>query len=158
MKAKEGVLDLISNFLTNELTAINQYFIHAEICAHWGYERLSHKLSEESVEEMRHAQRIVKHILYLEGIPNMQKLGDVRIGETVPEQFTICLKMEQKSAKMLNEGIAHCVKVGDNNTRHILEDLLSDAEKQISWLETQLETIKQTGIENYLSEQIKKES
>lgn len=157
MKAKEGLLDLINNFLTNELTAINQYFIHAEVCAHWGYERLKHKFMENSVEEMRHAQRIIEHILYLKGVPNMQKLGDVRMGETVPEQFTICLKMEHNSTKMLNEGIAHCVKVCDNNTRHILEDLLTDAEKQINWLETQLETIKQTGLENYLSEQIKKE-
>ena len=157
MKAKEGIVDLLNNFLASELRSINQYFIHGEMCEHWGYERLHHKNRANAMEEMRHSEGLIEHILYLEGIPNMQKLETVNVGETVPEQFKLDLKQERDSAKNLNEEIAHCVKVGDNNTRHKLEDMLKDAEGQINWFETQLETIKQIGLENYLSEQLKKE-
>lgn len=156
MKAKEGVIELLNNILTYELTAINQYFIHAEICNHWGYERLYHKLRSESITEMRHAEEIIEHILYLEGIPNM-RMGTINVGETVPEQLKLDLKQEQDSARLLNDSIVHCVNVGDNNTRHKLEVMLKESEDQINWLETQLETIRQIGLENYLSEQINKE-
>lgn len=157
MKAKEGIVELLNNILTSELTKVNQYFIHSELCDNWGYERLHHKIRAESIREMKHAEEIIEHILYLEGIPNMQRLGDVEVGETVPEQLNLDLKKEQDAVVVLNEGIAQCVKAGDNNTRHKLEELLEEAEEQVDWIETQLETIKQVGLENYLSEQINKE-
>lgn len=157
MKAKEGIIEFLNNVLTNELTAINQYFIHAEICKNWGYERLYHKDRSSAIEEMKHAEEVIEHILYLEGMPNMQRLGTVGVGETVPEQFKLDLKLEEESVKLLNEAIAHCVKVGDNTTRHKLEDILKDSEEHVDWLETQLEAIKQVGVENYLGHQIRKE-
>ena len=157
MQAKAGIVELLNNILTTELTKINQYFIHSEMCHNWGYERLHHKIRAESMREMKHAEEIIEHILYLEGLPNMQKLGDVCVGETVPEQLNLDLKKEQDAAAALNEGIPQCVKAGDNNTRHKLEELLGEAEEQIDWLETQLDTIKQVGLENYLSEQMSKE-
>lgn len=157
MKAKEGVMEILNNILTSELTSINQYFIHGEMCEHWGYEQLHHKNRANAMEEMRHSEGLIEHILYLEGVPNMQRLGTVNVGETVPEQFKLDLKQEQDSAGKLNEAIAHCAKVGDNNTRHLLEKMLTEAEEQIQWIETQLEAIRQIGLENYLSEQLKKE-
>lgn len=157
MKAKEGVIDFLNNVLTNELTAINQYFLHAEMCKNWGYDRLYHKIRNSAMEEMRHAEEVIEHILYLEGIPNMQRLGTINIGENVPEQFKLDLKLEEESVKLLNEAVAHCARIGDNTTRHKLEDILKDSEKHIDWLETQFDTIKQVGIENYLSQQIRKE-
>lgn len=158
MKAKEGVLDLLNKILTNELTAINQYFIHAEMAENWGFERRYHKIRSFSIDEMKDAEKTIKHILYLEGVPNMQKLGTVRVGETVPEQLGLDLKQEQEAVKLFTEAITHCAKVGDYTTRHLLEDMVKDEESHIDRLETQLETIKQVGVENYLSEQIKKDS
>ncbi|WKZ32972.1 MAG: bacterioferritin [Thermodesulfobacteriota bacterium] len=157
MKAKEGILDMLNDILTSELTKVNQYFVHAEMCRNWGYERLYKKIRTESIREMKHAERIIEHILYLEGVPNMQRLGDVLVGETVPEQLKLDLKKEQDSAVSLNKAIAKCTAAGDNNTRHKLEEMLEEAEEQIDWLETQLEAIRQVGLENYLSEQLKKE-
>lgn len=106
---------------------------------------------------MKHAEEVIEHILLLEGVPNMQRLGTVNVGETVPEQFKLDLKQEQDSSRLLNDAIAHCAKVGDNNTRHKLEGMFKDSEEQVNWIETQIETIRQVGLENYLSEQIKKE-
>jgi bacterioferritin len=157
MKAKEGVLDLLSELLTAELTAINQFFVHAKMCDNWGYERLCHKVRERSFDEMKDADELIDHILYLEGVPNMQRFGTVQVGETVPEQFKADLKAEQEMVKLLTKAITHCVKVGDYTTRHKLEDMVKDEEEHIDWIETQLDTIKQVGLENYLSEQIKKE-
>ncbi len=157
MKAKEGVIELLNKLLTANLTAINQYFVHAKMCENWGYDRLYHKVRERSLAEMKDADEIIEHILYLEGVPNMQRLGTVNVGETVPEQFKADLKAEQDMLKMLSDGIAHCTKVGDYTTRHMLEDMAKDVDAHIDWIETQQELIKQVGLENYLSEQIKKE-
>lgn len=157
MKAKEGVIDLLNKVLTADLTAVNQYFVHAKMCDNWGYERLHHKVRERSLDEMKDAEELIEHVLYLEGVPNMQRLGTVHVGETVPEQFKADLKAEQEMLKILGEGVAHCTKVGDYTTRHMFEDMSKDVDAHIDWIETQLETIKQVGIENYLSEQIKKE-
>ena len=154
MKAKEGVIDLLNKILTNELTAINQYFLHSEICEHWGYDRLHHKIRGHSFEEMKHAEDIMEHILYLEGLPNMQRLGNIQVGETVPEQLKADLKLEMDSVNLLREGISHCTKVGDFTTRHMLEDMVTDEDEHIDWIETQQETIRQVGLENYLSEQM----
>ena len=106
---------------------------------------------------MKDAQAVVDHILFLEGLPNMQRLGTVKIGETVPEQLKADLDKEKGMVKLMSEGVKHCTKVGDFSTRHMLEDMIQDEEEHIDWIETQLETIKQTGLQNYLSEQIKKE-
>lgn len=157
MKAKEGVIDLLNKVLTADLTAINQYFVHAKMCENWGYERLHHHVRDRSMDEMKDADELIGHILYLEGVPNVQRLGTVHVGETVPEQFKLDLKAEQEMLKILSDGVAHCTKVGDYTTRHMLEDMAKDVDEHIDWIETQTETIKQVGLENYLSEQIKKE-
>lgn len=158
MKAKEGVIELLNKILTADLTAINQYFVHAKMCENWGYDRLYDKVRSRSVDEMKDADELIAHILYLDGVPNMQRLGTVSVGETVPEQFKVDLKAEQEMLKLLSDGVVHCTKVGDFTTRHMLEDMAKDVDAHIDWIETQLETIKQVGLENYLSEQIKKDS
>ena len=155
MKAKEGIVDILNKILTEELTVINQYFLHAKMCKNWGYERLHHHVLDRSYGEMKDAQVVVDHILFLEGLPNMQRLGTVKIGETVPEQLKADLDKEKGMVKLMSEGVKHCTKVGDFSTRHMLEDMIQDEEEHIDWIETQLETIKQTGLQNYLSEQIK---
>jgi len=157
MKGKKGVVDLLNKILTEELTVINQYFLHARMCENWGYERLEHKVKERSFGEMKDADKIIRHILYLEGLPNVQKLGRVTIGETVPEQLKLDLQKEKDMVKLLTEGIEHCVKVGDYTTRHMLEEMVTDEEEHIDWIETQQESIKQVGLQNYLSEQMKKD-
>ena len=157
MKAKEGIIDLLNKLLTANLTAINQYFVHGKMCENWGYERLHHKVRQRSFDEMKDAEELIEHILYLEGVPNMQRMGTVHVGETVPEQLKVDLKAEQEMLKMLADGIVHCTKVGDYSTRHMLEDMSEDVDSHIDWIETQGETIKQVGLENYLAEQIKKE-
>ena len=158
MKAKEGIIELLNRILTADLTAINQYFLHAKMCENWGYERLHHKVKERSFDEMKDADELIEHILYLEGVPNVQRLGTVHVGETVPEQFKTDLQAEKEMLALLSEGVAHCAKVGDYTTRHMLEDMAEDVDDHIDWIETQMETIRQVGLENYLSEQIKKES
>jgi bacterioferritin len=157
MKAREGVINLLNKILTADLTAINQYFVHSKMCRNWGYERLEHKVRERSFDEMKDADELIEHILYLEGVPNVQRMNTVHIGETVPEQLKLDLKAEQEMLALLSEGVVHCTKVADFTTRHMLEDMVKDVDEHIDWIETQLETLKQVGLENYLSEQIKKE-
>lgn len=158
MKAKQGVVELLNKLLTEELTVINQYFLHAKMCKNWGYDRLHDHVLDRSYGEMKDAKAVIDHILYLEGLPNMQRLGTVKIGETVPEQLKSDLAKEKAMVKMLTDGIEHCTKVRDFTTRHILEDMVKDEEEHIDWIETQLETINQVGLQNYLSEQIKDNS
>jgi bacterioferritin len=158
MKAKEGVVNILNKLLTADLTAINQYIVHAKMCENWGYERLHHKVRERSIDEMKDADDIISHILYLEGVPNVQRMNSVHIGETVPEQLKLDLKAEQEMLALLAEGIVHCTKVMDFTTRHMFEDMAKDVDSHIDWIEVQLETIKQVGLENYLAEQIKKDS
>ncbi len=157
MKGDAKIVDLLNEVLTNELTAINQYFLHARICENWGYERLWKKVREESIEEMRHADRLIERILYLEGLPNLQRLEKVNVGETVPEQLRLDLDLEKKAIPVLNRGIEQCRKLGDNGTADLLEDLLEDEEEHANWLEAQLELVNQVGEQNYLSEQIGKQ-
>ncbi len=157
MKAKKGVVEYLNKLLTNELTAINQYFLHGEMCESWGYDRLYHKIRAESIDEMKHAEALIEHILYLEGLPNVQRLNPINIGQTVLEQFKLDLKLEQVAVTLFNEAIAHCVKVGDNTTRDKLEGMLESEEAHVDFIETQLETIKQVGIQNYLTQQIRSE-
>ncbi len=152
MKAKKGVVEYLNKVLTNELTAINQYFLHAEMCGHWGYELLHNIMKKHAIDEMKHAEEIIEHVLYLDGFPNLQRLGTLKIGETVPEQFKSDLKLEQEAVKLLGEAIAHCTTVGDFTTRAKLEGIITSEEEHVDWIETQMETIKQVGAENYLSE------
>jgi bacterioferritin len=157
MKAKEGVVDLLNQILTVDLTAINQYFIHAEMCRNWGFGRLYHKLRDSSITEMKDAQRIIEHILYLEGMPNLQRLGTVRVGENVQEDLQLNLEAERNAVSLFTTAIAHCAQVEDYTTRNILEEMIRDEEEHVDWLETQLETIAQVGLQNYLAQHIHEE-
>jgi bacterioferritin len=154
MHGDPGVLEHLNDVLTSELTAVNQYFVHAKLCHHWGYDRLADKIRHESIDEMKHAEELADRILYLDGMPNFQRLYSVRVGETVPEQFELDLQVERESIKRLNDGIATCVAAGDNGTRELLAAMLVDEEEHADWLETQLETIRQIGVGNYLTEQL----
>jgi bacterioferritin len=149
-----AVLELLNDVLTSELTSVNQYFLHAKLCEHWGYDRLAEKIRSESIEEMKHVEELADRILYLEGMPNFQRLYSVRVGETVPEQFQLDLETERESIRRLNDGIASCVRLGDNGSRELLAGMLVDEEEHADWLETQLEAIRQVGVENYLTEQL----
>lgn len=157
MKAKEGVIGFLNKVLTAELTAIHQYLVHAEMCGNWGYARLREAVRERALEEVDHVQHVIHHVLYLDGDPNMQRLGTVSVGTTVPDQFKFDLKLEQEDLALLREAVTHCARVGDYTTRHMLEDMVVETEEHIDWIETQQEAIKQAGLENYLTEQIKKE-
>lgn len=155
MKGDKQVITLLNDVLTAELTAVNQYFLHARLCHHWGYERLYERVRKESIEEMKHADELIERILYLEGMPNVQRYGKVNVGQTVPEQFQLDLQVEYDAVKRLNEGIEACRTAGDNGTRTLLERILHEEEAHVDWLETQQETIKQVGAGTYLSEQLK---
>jgi bacterioferritin len=158
MKGHPQVIDLLNEVLTTELTAINEYFLHARIAENWGYERIGRKIYEESIGEMKHADKLVKRILFLEGLPNLQRLAKVNVGESIPEMLRLDLALEQGSQKRLNEGIELCRSLADNGSREVLERILEDTEEHIDWIEAQLELIKQVGETNYLAQQIKKES
>ena len=154
MKGHDEIIELLNDVLTGELTAINQYFLHAKMCDNWGYKRLGSHIRDESIDEMKHAEVLVDRVLYLEGIPNMQRLSPMRIGETVVEQFGNDLEVEMAALERLNNGVALCARLGDNGTRELLENILVDEEGHVDWLETQLETIRQIGVENYLAQQL----
>ncbi len=155
MKGDPRVIGLLNDVLTNELTAINQYFLHARMCENWGYERLWKKIRAESIDEMKHADEVIERILYLEGLPNLQRLGKLTIGQTVEEQLRLDLELERRAIPRLNEGIALCRDVGDNGSRELLEKILHGEEEHANWLEAQLELIRQVGEGNYLAQQIK---
>src|SRR2546422_11412516 len=155
MKGEKQVITLLNAVPTAELTAVNQYFLHARLCHHWGYERLYEKVRKESIEEMKHADELIDRILYLEGLPNLQRYGKIDVGQTVPEQLQLDLAVEYEAVKRLNDAIETCRAGGDNGTRAMLERMLHEEEAHVDWLETQQETIKQIGIERYLSEQLK---
>lgn len=154
MQGDPDIIELLNEVLTAELTAVNQYFIHAKMCANWGYGRLADKIREESLDEMRDAERVIERILYLEGVPNLQRLNPVRVGETVPEQFTLDLANEGAAIERYNRGVALAVAKGDNGTRELLEHRLVGEEAHADWLESQLGLIDQVGVENYLATQI----
>ncbi len=156
MKGNEEVLQLLNQLLTNELTAINQYFIHAKMCENWGYDRLAAKVREESIDEMRHADQVISRILFLEGVPNLQRYHKLHVGETVKEQFEADLQVEYSAVAFLNQGIEACRKAGDNATEDLMTKILVGEEQHADWLETQLELIRQVGEQNYLAQQIKK--
>ena len=154
MHGDPRVIEALNDVLTAELTAVNQYFIHAKMSSNWGYLRRGAHVRDESIDEMRHAERIIDRVLYFDGTPNMQRLFPVRVGETVAEQLELDLAVEHEAVPRLNRGIELCVEVGDNGTRELLADILVSEEEHVDWLETQLETIRQIGLELYLSQQL----
>jgi bacterioferritin len=157
MKGDAKVIAVLNDVLCNELTAINQYFLHARMCQNWGYERLWKKVRAESIDEMKHADQVIERILYLDGLPNLQKLGKLEVGENVVEQLKSDLAVEKRAIPTLNAGIALCREKGDNGTAELLEDILVDEEEHADWLEAQLHLVEQVGVQNYLAEQIKED-
>ena len=155
MQGNPQVIALLNDVLTAELTAINQYFLHAKLCEHWGFERLWKKVRAESIDEMKHADELIERILYLDGLPNVQRYGKVNVGQTVKEQFQLDLNVEKEAITRLNAGIELCRSVGDNGTREMLEEILVGEEEHADWLETQLTLLAQLGDATYLAEQLK---
>ncbi len=154
MKGDPAIIEILNEVLTAELTAINQYFIHSKMCENWGYKRLAENKRKESIEEMKDAQVVIERILYLDGMPNMQRLNPVRVGEDAVEQHKNDLAVETEAIARLNRGIALCVAKGDNGTRDLLEHILEGEEESADFLETQLHLIEEVGKAKYLAEQI----
>ncbi len=154
MKGKPGVVDALNRMLTIEITAVNQYFLQSEIVRNWGYDRLADRLRAISMGEMRDIEELVKHILYLDGLPNLQRISSVKVGENVREHLELDLASEQAAVEALSEGIALCNEVGDYGTRSRFEEMIRDEETHIDWLESQLDVIGQLGLEAYLTQQI----
>jgi bacterioferritin len=154
MQGDPAVIEVLNEVLTAELTAVNQYWIHYRMLDNWGLDRLAEHARHESLDEMKDADRIVARILYLEGIPNMQRLNPVRVGETVPEQLASDHALEISAVERYNRGIALCVEKGDNGTRALFEEHLVGEEQHLDWIEAQLGLIETLGLERYLAEQI----
>ena len=154
MKGHSEVIESLKGILTNELTAVNQYFLHARMCRDWGYQKIGDKIYKESIDEMKHARELIDRILFLEGIPNVQKLHSLNIGTTVKKQFENDLSLEYKATSDLKKSIEICVKFSDFTSRELLESILISEEEHIDWIESQLNVIKEVGEDNYLSQQL----
>ncbi len=154
MKGNDKVIEALNEMLADELTAINQYMVHSEMCANWGYEKLHEAIEKRAITEMRHAEKLIGRIIFLEGRPIVSKLNPIHIGGDVESQLRNDLASETGAVKMYNDGIRLAVEVGDNGTRALLEGILHDEEDHADWLEAQLDQIAQMGIQNYLVEQV----
>ena len=154
MRSDPQIIEALNEILTSELTAINQYFIHFRMLENQGYPRLAKKKREESIEEMKHADRVIARILYLEGVPNMQRLFPVKVGEEPVEMHKLDLELEQEAVARLNRTIDLCIAKSDGGTRDLVESILKEEEDSVDWLETQLAVIKDIGRERYLAQQI----
>ncbi len=154
MKGDSKALQYLNRALTNELTAINQYFLHARMLDNWGLARLAEHERKESIDEMKHADALIQRILFLEGLPNLQDLDKLLIGENVPEVISGDLKLEQRAVPLLREAIAYCESVSDYVSRELFEDILESEEQHIDWLETQQRLINEVGIQNYQQSQM----
>lgn len=154
MQGSPRILQMLNELLTLELTAINQYFLHSKLCDHWGYGRLAKKVRETAMEEMKDAEEIVERILFLEGVPNVQRLGSVTVGESVPEVLRLQLETEKAALRTIGEGIVACLAEGDHGTREFLAARLPEEEGHVDWLETQLGLVGQLGEVPYLAEQM----
>jgi bacterioferritin len=153
MKGDKNVIEQLNRILTNELTAVNQYFLHSRIYDNWGLKRLAKHEYEESIDEMKHADKIIQRVLFLEGLPNLQDLHKLKIGETVPEALAADLDLERRSRESLIEAIGICENTPDYVSRALLRHILDDTEDHIDYLETQLELVDKTGLQNYLQTQ-----
>ena len=153
MKGKAKVIEVLQEALRAELTAINQYFVHAEMCDNWGYHRLAEVTKKEAIDEMKHAEKLIERILFLEGTPNMDYLK-INVGETVQKQLENDLALENDAVSRYNESIRTCLEQGDNGSRQLLQQLLENEEQHVDFLEAQLHLIREVGLDNYLSEQI----
>ena len=149
MKGDKQVIQYLNKALRNELTAINQYFLHARMYENWGLKELNEHEYEESIDEMKHADALVKRVLFLEGLPNLQDMGKLKIGENTEEMLRCDLELEQEAVPLLREATQHCEKVKDYVSRELFEDILASEEEHIDWLETQLELIDKVGLKNY---------
>jgi len=154
MKGSPAIIEFLNEALTAELTAINQYFAHAKLCENWGWARLGAKYRAESIEEMRDAEKLMERILLLDGLPNLQRLGSVRVGETPAEQFELDKALEENAVAMYRRGSALAATEGDPGTRELLDQLVLGEEEHLDWIETQLHAIGDIGIERYLQSQL----
>jgi bacterioferritin len=154
MKGHDDVIELLNDVLTAELTAINQYFVDAKMLQNWGYQLLGKRFREESIDEMHDADTLIERILYLDGVPNLQRLGAILVGETPVEKLEAALRLEREAIERLNKGITRCVALADNGSRELLESILHGEEEHADWLEAQLELVRQLGEANYLAQQI----
>ena len=155
MKGSKEVIDLLNEVLAGELVAINQYFLHAKMCKNWGFLRIAAQVRHESIDEMKHADQLADRILFLEGLPNFQRLDKLTIGQTVPEQFKADLELEYRAIKRLNDGIRLCRDKGDNATEDLLTHILVSEEEHADWLETQIRLVEHLGEAAYLAEQLR---
>lgn len=155
MKGDAKIIDLLNEILTGELTAINQYFLHGKMLKNWGFARLAQVLHKESIDEMKHADKLIERVLFLEGLPNVQRLGKVNIGQTVPEMLKNDYAVELVAIPLLNRSIATCRDLGDHGTQDLLREILEAEEEHVDWIEAQLELIKQVGEAHYLAQQIR---
>jgi bacterioferritin len=154
MKGDKKVIGYLNKVLTNELTAINQYFLHSRMFRNWGLHKLAEYEQKESVDEMKHADRLIERVLFLEGLPNLQQLGKLLVGENVQEVLSCDLQLEMLGHPLLKEAIAYCEQVADYVSRELFEDILENEEEHIDWLETQLDLITRVGAENYAQSQM----
>ncbi len=154
MKGDPKVIEFLNKALTNELTAVNQYFLHARMYKNWGFSKLNDKEYHESIDEMKHADQLIERILFLEGLPNLQNLGKLRIGENPEEMLQCDLKLELEAIPPLKEAIAYCEQIKDYISREVFQHILENEEEHVDWLETQFELIAKIGIQNYLQSQM----
>jgi bacterioferritin len=155
MQGDPQIVELLNEVLTAELTAVNQYFLDAKMFDNWGYERLAERFRSESIDEMKDADHLIERLLYLEGHPNLQRLGTIRTGESPVEKLSLALTLEQEAIARLNPGIALCVERGDNGSRDLLAGILEGEEDHADWLESQLSLVEQLGQAHYLAQQIR---
>jgi bacterioferritin len=154
MKGETRIIETLNYLLADELTAINQYMVHSEMCANWGYGRLHEAAEKRAIDEMKHAEKLIGRLLFLEGRPTVSDLNKIHIGDAVEAQHRNDHESEKGAIKAYNDGVRLCVELGDNGTRELLEDILEDEEEHIDWLEAQLDQISQLGIQVYLAEQL----